>query len=656
MKAAYEDEYRNAQLAAQLEQIHESEDRKYEVPSTGALLTLDNAKSHLNHFCATLQVGSNVNHRPVFECRTDAEVMVTAKVLLPCTVNKKYRTATSAHSWKTEKAAMNDAAFQACVALHHGGLLNDHLLPPHVQTGDQAKQDRPSFVKVVPKLDPWSLGTPNSWFKYVVELEIEGQPRISMAMFLPVECPKIEDTALHWSMWVRGVAKIGLGQPCTLSKEEIDQKQRDTETMLLSVFSSADVATAKGRYAVFSESLDQFGPFSSKNLPAYRALSSVQSAADLGVVQFTGQQGRGYVFQSIQGQSQQILEVTRLPKKRDFLTRPSEESKKNQLTRETLAISQCTINVLPARYSFFAACIPSILHKVETVVLATHLRDTLLKPVGIKNLQLIIEVTTSGAADFTASYERLEYLGDAVLKYCTHFQLAAQHPEWPESYLTAEKGRTNGNASLSRAALRSGVDRFISTTKFTGNYWKPPILSTKQIETDKSVDRSTKTLADVVEALIGASYIDQGLAGALSCIRIFLSKEQWLSHPDCLSNLLSQSPSLSSTPPFFSTVETLIGYEFVNPGLLLEALTHSSFSSNDALSYERLEFLGDAILDQLLIPTIFSAADPALKNHEMHRMRQALAMAHILGIYCLELSLPVSRLEPTVSETGEVGL
>jgi dsRNA-specific ribonuclease len=439
-----------------------------------------------------------------------------------------------------------------------------------------------------------------------------------------------------------------------LSKDAIDRRQRDTETMLLSVFTSADVAAAKGIYAVLFEPLDQSVPLSSKSLPAYKALSSVQSAADLGLVQVTGQQGRSYVFQSIQGQSQQILEVTRFPKKRDFLTRPSEESKKNQLTQETLATSQCTINVLPARYSFFAACIPSILHKVETVVLATHLRDTLLKPVGIKDLQLIIEATTSGATDFTASYERLEYLGDAVLKYCTHVQLAAQHPEWPESYLTAEKGRTNGNTSLSRAALRSGVDKFIPTTKFTRNHWKPPILSTSQSQ-ERTVDRSTKTLADVVEALIGASYIEQGLPGALNCIRIFLPKEKWLSHPECLSTLLSQSPTLSTIPPFLATVESLIGYNFTNPGLLLEALTHSSFSSNDALSYERLEFLGDAILDQLLIPTIFSAADPTLENHEMHRMRQALANAHILGICCLELSLPVSRLEPTVTETGEVG-
>ena len=656
MKAAYEDEYRNAQLAAQLEQTHKSEDRKYVVPITGALLTLDNAKSHLNHFCATLQTGSHVNHRPIFECRTDAEVLVTAKVLLPSSVDRKYRTATSAHSWKTERAAMKDAAFQACVALHRGGLLNDHLLPPHIQTADQARQERPGLAKVAAKINPWLSSTPNSWFRHVVELEIEGQPGVSVAMFLPVECPRIDDIALHWSMWIKGVAKIGPGRVCTMSDEEIDRKQRDTETMLLSVFAPADVARAKGNYAAIFEPLDSPIPSSSMSLPAYEVLSKVQSVADVGLVQISGQQGRSYVFQSISGQSQQILEVTRFPKKRDYLTRPSEESKKNQLTQETLATSQCTINTLPARYSFFAACIPSILHKVETAVLAARLQNTLLKPVGIKNLQLVIEATTSGNADFTASYERLEYLGDAVLKYCTHIQLAAQHPEWPESYLTAEKGRTNGNASLSRAALSSGVDRFINTTKFTGNHWRPPILSAGQTENkDKTVDRSTKTLADVVEALIGASFIDQGLPGALACIRIFLPKEQWLSHPECLSTLLSQSPSLPSIPPFLSTVEGLIGYKFINPSLLLEALTHSSFSSNDAPSYERLEFLGDAVLDQLLVPAIFSAK-PALKNHEMHRMRQALANAHILGICCLELSLSVPRLEPTVSEAGEVGL
>ncbi|THV65646.1 P-loop containing nucleoside triphosphate hydrolase protein [Aureobasidium pullulans] len=660
MKAAYEDEYRNAQLAAQLEQVHEADGRKYEVPSTGALLTLDNAKSHLYHFCATLQTTSYVDHRPVFDCRTDAEALVTANVLLPSCVNKKYRKAVSAHGWRTERAAMKDAAFQACVVLHQAGLLNDHLLPPHIQTPDQARQNRPGLIPVAKRLDPWSLGAANSWFRHIVELEIEGQPSISMAMFLPVECPKIDAIQLHLSMSVSGVAKIGPGQPCTLSVDEIAQKRRDTETILLSVLSRADIADAKGNYAAMFEPLDyqDRAQLSRKSLPASQLLSTVRSAADVGLVRINGQQGRTYVFESIQGQSQQILEVTKFPKKRDFLTQVTEESKKNKLTREQLATSQCTIDVLPVGYSFFAACIPSILHKIEAAILAARLQTTLLAPIGFTNLQLIIEATTSGNADFTASYERLEYLGDAVLKYCTHIQLSAQHPEWPESYLTAEKGRTNGNASLSRACLSSGVDRYISTTKFTGNHWKPPLLPADGAEKEeKKVDRSTKTLADVVEALIGASYIDKGLEGALACIRIFLPNEQWLPHSSCLSILLSNTPSLPTVPPFLSTVEQLIGYKFVNPSLLLEALTHSSFSSTEALSYERLEFLGDAVLDQILVPSIF-AAKPALKNHEMHRMRQALANAHILGICSLELSLCVPRLEAmsTSSAAEEVKL
>ncbi|KAI5206743.1 P-loop containing nucleoside triphosphate hydrolase protein [Aureobasidium subglaciale] len=657
MKAAYEDVYRDAQLAAQLEQIHEEEDRKYKVPNTGALLTLDNAKSHLYHFCATLLTASHVDHRPVFDCNTDAENLVTAKVLLPSSVNKKYRMAVSAHSWKTERAAMKDAAFQACVALHRGGLLNDHLLPPHVQSPDQACQNRPGLIKVAKKIDPWSLGVSDSWFKHVVELETEGQPSISMAMFLPVECPAIGDIALHWSMWVKGVAKIRPGQPCTMRSDEVVQRQKNTETMLLSVFSSANIEEACGKYAVLFEPSDQTPAtkMSRESRPAKEVLSMAQSSADVGLVHLNGQQGRSYAFERIQGQNQQNLEITRFPRKRDFLNRPAEESKKNQLVQETFAIDQCTINVLPARFSIFAACVPSILHKIETAILATRLQTTLLAPVGIKNLELIIEATTSGAADFAASYERLEYLGDAILKYCTHVQLSAQHPEWPESYLTAEKGRTNGNASLSRAALSSGVDRFVSTTKFTGNHWKPPISSIDETDaSDKTVDRSTKTLADVVEALIGASYIDQGLESALSCIKIFLPDEQWLPHTTCQSILLTNTPPLHAIPPFLTTVQQLINYTFTNPSLLLEALTHSSFSSLESLSYERLEFLGDAVLDAIIVPKLFSI-QPPLKNHEMHRMRQALANAHILGICCFELALPAPRLEP-VTVQGEVRL
>jgi ERCC4-related helicase/dsRNA-specific ribonuclease len=670
MKAAYEDESRNAQLAAQLESTHEADGRKYVVPETGAVLTLDNAKSHLYHFCATLRTTTHqADHRPVFDCQTDAEgLLITAKVVLPSGVNKKYRNAVSAHGWRTERAAMKDAAFEACVSLHRGGLLNDHLLPLLMQTPDQARQDRPGLIQVAKRIDAWSLGTPNSCFKHVVEVDIEGRGTISMAMFLPLPCPLIEEIRLHWSISVAGVARVYPGRACVLGDEEIATRQKDTETLLLSVSFPGSLAHARGNYAAMFGPLDD--TFLSRDRrSALEILSAAQSIRDVGLVHVNGEEGRSYILEKISGQDQQTLQVTAFPKKRDFLSKPAGESKRNRHTRLELSASQCTINALAAKYSIFAALIPTLLYKTENSILATHLQQTLLHPIGIKNLDLIIEATTSGNADFTASYERLEYLGDAVLKFCTHVQLAAQHPEWPESYLTVEKGRTNGNASLSRAAVRSGVDRYINTTKFTGNNWKPPLLSaacSAENDSTLTVTRSTKTLADVIEALIGASYVDQGLSGALCCIRIFLPQEQWLDHSTCLSLLQSQTPCLPphQTPSFLKEVEALIGHVFSNPALLLEALTHCSFSSCsfgssssilDTASYERLEFLGDAVLDQILVPAIFEFQDPPLKNHEMHRLRQALANAHVLAICNLELRVQATRLNPITMTTTMPG-
>ncbi len=50
--------------------------------------------------------------------------------------------------------------------------------------------------------------------------------------------------------------------------------------------------------------------------------------------------------------------------------------------------------------------------------------------------------------------------------------------------------------------------------------------------------------------------------------------------------------------------ESLLRYRFKNKGLLLEALTHKSFSLDNGLPHnERLEFLGDSVL-QLIITTL----------------------------------------------------
>ena len=51
--------------------------------------------------------------------------------------------------------------------------------------------------------------------------------------------------------------------------------------------------------------------------------------------------------------------------------------------------------------------------------------------------------------------------------------------------------------------------------------------------------------------------------------------------------------------------EKILGYTFKNPQLLKEALTHASIADSRLLSNERMEFLGDAVLDLIICEALY---------------------------------------------------
>ena len=50
-------------------------------------------------------------------------------------------------------------------------------------------------------------------------------------------------------------------------------------------------------------------------------------------------------------------------------------------------------------------------------------------------------------------------------------------------------------------------------------------------------------------------------------------------------------------------INKLIGYKFENKRLLIESFTHKSISENN---YERLEFLGDAVLQLIITKNLYT--------------------------------------------------
>ncbi|MCZ6567666.1 MAG: ribonuclease III [Actinobacteria bacterium] len=102
------------------------------------------------------------------------------------------------------------------------------------------------------------------------------------------------------------------------------------------------------------------------------------------------------------------------------------------------------------------------------------------------------------------------------------------------------------------------------------------------------------------------------------------------------------------------TLEGKLGYTFENPGLLRLALTHRSVSSDDPsrIDNERLEFLGDAVL-QLVITDLLYKSYPHLAEGQMAKVRAAVVSGPALAEIARSIDLGVFiELAPGEERTG----
>ena len=82
-----------------------------------------------------------------------------------------------------------------------------------------------------------------------------------------------------------------------------------------------------------------------------------------------------------------------------------------------------------------------------------------------------------------------------------------------------------------------------------------------------------------------------------------------------------------------------IGHRFASPQLLEEALRHGSAAgAGGERSYERLEFLGDAVLNLLVAEYLFGAHERSPEG-ELTKMRARLVNKKALKLYAKELGL-----------------
>ena len=96
---------------------------------------------------------------------------------------------------------------------------------------------------------------------------------------------------------------------------------------------------------------------------------------------------------------------------------------------------------------------------------------------------------------------------------------------------------------------------------------------------------------------------------------------------------------------YMDDLQQLIGYQFEEKNLLIEAMTHPSCERDHTIwSYQRLEFLRDAVLDMIVASELFETAQKYTPR-DMTLAKAALVNASFLAFLCLEHSI-----EKTVSD------
>ncbi len=103
--------------------------------------------------------------------------------------------------------------------------------------------------------------------------------------------------------------------------------------------------------------------------------------------------------------------------------------------------------------------------------------------------------------------ERLEFLGDAVLELAVTESLFNQYPQYPEGQLTSLRAALVNYQAVAKVARDLNLENFI-------------LLSRGET---KDVGRAREViLANTMEALIGAIYLDNGYQGAKRIIELFI--------------------------------------------------------------------------------------------------------------------------------------
>ncbi|KAK3150062.1 hypothetical protein QOZ80_3AG0227340 [Eleusine coracana subsp. coracana] len=232
--------------------------------------------------------------------------------------------------------------------------------------------------------------------------------------------------------------------------------------------------------------------------------------------------------------------------------------------------------------------VPSIMYRIQCILLSVKLKIQLgprMQQFNVKALKIVEALTTTECQE-EFSQESLETLGDSFLKYATSQHLFSKYKHLREDMLTSKRKELVSNTALCNLACSRKLVGFIRGEEFKPKGWIIPGLGYDKCGNSKFSIR-------------------------------------------CSNDMYSLKKISIKSDRIADSVEALIAAYLSLGGEHVEALTHGSFKAvGTSACNQRLEFLGDAILDYILTVYFFKQYYPACTPELLTDLRKASVNNH----------------------------
>jgi len=282
-------------------------------------------------------------------------------------------------------------------------------------------------------------------------------------------------------------------------------------------------------------------------------------------------------------------------------------------------------------------------------------------------LNIFLHATTAPSMMEDYNFESLETLGDSILKFVLSLKLFIENENDSEGELQKKRTDLLKNDKLHEIGLNSKIYFYVLNLPFKISSWEPPFKREMKQKFEQNI--SKKCMADSVEAIIGACFlIEKNLNTSLNFIQkiqiidkiekkkssniksleeiiyvnsVYLDKFNFIGKENITftelfdlsqhrnRNLLNLSNCLETDfYPFTNSLlnldeghdtkhcnkynhdnlnllQEMISYKFKDVSLLVTAFTHQSVKIRNLSNYQRLEFLGDSVLEVYLMIKFF---------------------------------------------------